>query len=150
VNTSEEIKKLVDPVLETLGLELVDVEVKGGGGKSIVRITIDVAGGIRIGQCTQASRVIADLLDQKDVIPGRYTLEVSSPGTDRPLKSGKDFSRHCHRMVKVNFTVNGETSQCLGQINRVEDDMLYLHTADSDLKIPLCDITLAKIVVEMK
>ncbi len=147
---TEDIKILIEPVLDGLGIDLVDLEVKGGGGRCIIRVYVDEEGGISIDRCTRASRAIADIFDQKDPIAGRYTLEVSSPGIDRPLKTSKDFVRHRNRKVDVHYATGGESFQCLGHIDHVESDFLYLRIPQGEEKIALSDITLAKIVVEMK
>lgn len=112
----EEIRELIAPVLEREGVELVDIELKGPPGRQILRVFIDEEGGITIDRCTQISRMLSDLLDRKDPIPGRYTLEVSSPGVDRPLRLPRDFRRNLGRDVRVQVREGEQVRYLTGQI----------------------------------
>jgi len=84
---------LVTPVAESLGIEVVDVEFVTAGRSKVLRVYLDKPGGITLDDCADVSRELSALLDVEDFIPGRYTLEVSSPGLDRPLKKPSDFVR---------------------------------------------------------
>lgn len=92
---------LVEPVAEAHGLELVDVEFQPGGRRSILRLLLDRPGGITVDDLAAMSREVSDLLDAHDAVPGGYTLECSSPGVNRPLKSRQDFSRYCRKVVRI-------------------------------------------------
>ncbi|MCP5118527.1 MAG: ribosome maturation factor RimP [bacterium] len=84
------------------GVEIVDVEWKGGGGHRMLRIYIDKPEGVSHGDCEFISRQVGTILDVEDVIPGsRYTLEVSSPGLERKLSKAGDFERFVGRQAKV-------------------------------------------------
>ena len=84
------------------GIEIVDVEWKGGGGHRMLRIYIDRPEGVSHGDCEFISRQVGTILDVEEVIPdGRYTLEVSSPGLERRLKKAADFERFAGRQAKV-------------------------------------------------
>jgi ribosome maturation factor RimP len=83
------------PILAGLGLELVEVTLTGPGKAPVLRFTIDrPGGGVTVEELQAASEAIETALEVADVIPGRYHLEVSSPGIDRPWKRLEDFSRH--------------------------------------------------------
>ena len=82
---------LIEPVLEPDGIELVDLEFKQEGGRWILRLYIDTAGGVSLDACEQVSRQVSALLDIKDPIEHRYNLEVSSPGINRVIRKEKDF-----------------------------------------------------------
>ncbi len=97
----ESIRGVVDPVLNALNLRIVDIEYKEAGQRSILRIFIDKPGGVTIDDCVEASREINVRLDVEDLIPHRYTLEVSSPGLTRKLKTVKDFEDSVGRQVKI-------------------------------------------------
>ena len=75
---------LIEPVVESLGYELVWLQLAGGDGEQILRLYIDHADGIGLGDCERVSREVSALMDVEDPISGHYTLEVSSPGLDRP------------------------------------------------------------------
>ena len=86
---AERVHNLVEPLVTASGLELVDVE----HGPGLLKITLDKEGGIDLDTITEASEQISDLLDVHDPVPGRYTLEVTSPGVERPLRTPKEFKR---------------------------------------------------------
>jgi len=89
------------PILESLGMELVDIEFVRAGRDSVLRLFIDKEGGVTLDDCADVSRELSAILDVEDVIPGHYSLEVSSPGLDRPLKKPADYERFVGRLVKV-------------------------------------------------
>ncbi len=124
----EELTPVIEPVLSAMGIDLVDLLIHGRGGRTLVRILVDEPGGISIRRVSQASRAISDLLDQKDLIPVRYTLEVSSPGVDRPLKTARDFIRHTGRLVTVQHQVGETTETLVGRIRKVDADTVLLAT----------------------
>ena len=100
----EPLRALIEPVVEDHGCELVDVDVQIGHGAGLVRITVDTAAGdgrVPIETCAALSREIGVQLDAADAIPGRYRLEVSSPGLDRLLARGKDFAAARGQEVKI-------------------------------------------------
>ena len=92
---------LIMPVLEQNGFELIDVEYVKEAGNWFLRAYIDKEGGITINDCELVSRYLSDRLDEEDFIDESYTLEVSSPGLDRPLKKDKDLERHLGDEVDV-------------------------------------------------
>lgn len=83
------------------GLELLAVEVKGSGPKTILRLVVDGPEGVTLGQCASVSRQASALLDVEDPIAHKYTLEVSSPGLDRKLYSNEDYVRYSDQQVRV-------------------------------------------------
>lgn len=95
---------MVLPVLAGYGLELADLELKGEGRRQVLRIFIDKPGGVTLDDCAEVSRDVSALLEVEDPIEGAYTLEVSSPGLDRPLKKPRDFERHIGRLVRIKTT----------------------------------------------
>jgi ribosome maturation factor RimP len=87
----DRVKELLDPVVESERMELVDVECLKMKTRWLVRLFIDKDGGVTLDDCQKISNLAGDILDIHDVPPGAYTLEVSSPGLDRPLARDKDF-----------------------------------------------------------
>jgi len=98
---AEQTRRLLEPVLERDGYELVDVEWLRMGSRWTLRIFIDRAGGVNIDDCQAASRTIEPLLDVEDFIELAYDLEVSSPGLDRPLRKSRDFERYAGKRAHV-------------------------------------------------
>lgn len=92
---------LAQPILEERQLELVDIEYVKAGRDFVLRLFIDKDGGVMLDDCAEVSHELSAILDVEDVIDSYYTLEVSSPGLDRPLKKAADFERFNGRLIKV-------------------------------------------------
>lgn len=123
----EILKEKIGSLVEEDGLEIVDLKFFERGPASVLRIYVDKAGGVTVGQCANLSRRIGDFLEIEDLIPSRYTLEVSSPGLDRPLFSGADFKRKIGERVRVFLKeeVSGKM-ELLGKIKNLEGENLLL------------------------
>jgi ribosome maturation factor RimP len=100
-DVQEKLRELCRAGAEALGFELVDVELAGGGRGPTLRVYIDSPQGITADDCADVSRQLSAIFDVEDPIPGSYTLEVSSPGLDRPLVKPDDFRRHMGETIKV-------------------------------------------------
>ena len=101
VTLRERLIALIEPVLVRLGYELVELEYAAGRSQAVVRIFIDRPAGITVEDCERVSREVAALLDVDDPIPTAYTLEVSSPGFDRVLRTAAHFERFVGSRVFV-------------------------------------------------
>lgn len=125
----------IKPVVEEENLELVDLEFSGVGPASVLRVYVDRSAGVTVDQCAHLSRKISDLLDMDDLIPGRYRLEVSSPGLDRPLVSGADFKRKIGKKVKVFLkeSVDGKT-ELVGEIKNLKGENVVLQLGSIEPK----------------
>jgi len=97
----ERIIELVEPAVESEGLELVELECLRMKTRWLVRIFIDREGGATLDDCTALSHQLGDLLNVHDLPPGPYTLEVSTPGLDRPLTRDKDFEKYRGARVRI-------------------------------------------------
>jgi ribosome maturation factor RimP len=100
----EELRSVIEPIVQDHALELVDVEILGGRGARVVRVTIDTPTGdgrVPVEQCVAVSREVGTQLDERDAISGRYRLEVSSPGLDRMLAREKDFAAAVGQDVRI-------------------------------------------------
>ena len=107
---TQRVKELVQPVLTARHVDLVELTCRNAGPRVLVRFLLDTAQGIRMDELSHLNQAIGALLEEHDVIPGAYTLEVSSPGLDRPLKTPLDFERVIGRRIKVstNAPVNAK------------------------------------------
>jgi ribosome maturation factor RimP len=98
----EKVREIVERVARDLGLEVVEIEFRGGGKARMLRIFIDKEGGVTHDDCANVSNEVSTILDVEDVVPGAsYTLEVSSPGLDRKLSKPADFERFTGSLVKL-------------------------------------------------
>lgn len=118
MSVEERVHDLLAPVVETVGVELVDVEYTG----SSLRVTIDEESGITTGRLAEINRLISPLLDQHDPISGRYTLEVSSPGLERPLRTIEHYRRAIDEVVAVKLAPDQEIRRLRGTLIGVEAD----------------------------
>lgn len=107
--TLDQIQQLAQRVVETEGIELVEIEFKTGKSRKLLRVFIDKAGGATVSDCEKVSQQLGTLLDVHDLLKDAYILEVSSPGVDRPLKTDRDFQRALGRWVRI--YVNGADQQ---------------------------------------
>ena len=92
---------LLQPVVEGLGYELWELEYAAGRGSPVLRLYIDSPEGITVDDCERVSRAVSERLDADDPLPGQYTLEVSSPGFDRPLRTAAHFAPYVGEQVFV-------------------------------------------------
>lgn len=97
----EQVSKIALPILDSKHIELVDIEFVRLGKDGVLRLFIDKEGGIALDDCADVSHELSAILDVEEIIASNYTLEVSSPGLDRPLKKPEDYLRYVGRLVKV-------------------------------------------------
>jgi ribosome maturation factor RimP len=125
---ADRVHDLVDPVVATLGVELVDIEWTGG----TLRVVVDQSGGITSGTLAEVNRLISPLLDQHDPVPGRYLLEVSSPGVERPLRTEAHFIRAIGEDVTVKLVPTVEPRRIRGRLIAVDDQRLTVEAVEID------------------
>lgn len=147
----EEVERLVFPILEEEGMELVDIEYKMGRGRGILRLYIDKPGGVKIDDCERVSKRIDPILDRSDIIGGHYLLEVSSPGLDRPLKREKDFKRFMGRLIKVKtFSPINNQKTFVGTLKDYKEGVVTLETKEEKIiQISLGNIAKANLEIEI-
>ncbi len=139
--------RVLEPVAEQNGLELVEVNFLHEGGRWILRVTIDCEEGVTVSHCTLISRELGVHLDVEDLIPVRYHLEVSSPGLDRPLKDEKDFVRFSGKEVyiRTHRSVSGR-KKIRGTLKGIEGGVVRVLLEDGNtLEVPLEDISSARL-----
>ncbi len=142
---------IIEPLINDLGIELVDLDLKKMGGKALLRVYIDTASGVTLDDCEQVSREVEALLDVEDPIPYSYVLEVSSPGLDRPLKKPEDFIRFTGNMVRVVTREPIEKQTFfVGSLAEAKDNDIVLHLSrDREVIIPYDNISSARLEVEV-
>lgn len=149
MSTSEtQITDLIRPTVEALELDLWGVEHLIQGKYSIVRVFIDKAGdGVTIEDCERASRQISGIFDVEDPIPGEYTLEVSSPGMDRPLFNVEQFGLYIgsEANVRLRSPLDGRR-KFKGVIQKVDADAVSLLVDGVEFALPALAIDKANLV----
>jgi ribosome maturation factor RimP len=157
----EHIRAIAGRVAQSNGLELVDVEFRGGGKARMLRIYIDKPGGITHADCEAVSREVSAILDVEEAVPGgQYLLEVSSPGLDRKLVKPADYERFSGSRVKLQTRAPvyrepaGETRHLEGRLCGLRDGRVALelpptkHAAGAQFEIELENIEKANLVPE--
>jgi ribosome maturation factor RimP len=148
---SSRVTEIAEKLAASMGMEVVLLEIKGSGGRSVVRAFIDQPGGITLQDCERFSKRFSVLLDVEDSIAFSYILEVSSPGIDRPLVKAEHFVRFAGKQAKVRMRVplSGQRN-FLGKILGVTGDRLQLETSEGIHKeLPLAQIEKANLVAEI-
>lgn len=142
----ERVWRLVSPVAESEGMELVDIEYRREGGGMILRVFLDRAGGGGVGLDDLAglSRQIGDLVEVHSVVPGAYTLELSSPGIDRRLRVPDQFRRYLGQKVRVRRrSAEGGRKVFSGRLDDVDENGVHLSDADGTYFVPFSEIAQA-------
>ncbi len=152
-NVAERIRDMAAQMAAELGYELVDVSLLGRGKRTLLRVSIDKEGGVTLNDCERFSRRLEALLDVEDPIAGSYTLEVSSPGLDRPLKSLDDFKRSRGKLVRiVTKELIRNSTFFLGRVKEINGDLIVLSVGggEEEIFIPHSAVSRAKLEIELK
>jgi ribosome maturation factor RimP len=134
---TEAVRTLIEPVVVYAGMELVDVEYGRKPSGTVLRLTIDKPGGVTVNDCGDISRLVGDLLDAKDSVPGSYNLEVSSPGINRLLKKRDDFERFAGQkvLIKTREPIEGRRN-FKGILHGTREDFIVVSTEKAIFNIP--------------
>ena len=141
------ITELIEPTVLAMGLQLWGIDLSQRGKYSILRIYIEREEGVTITDCEKVSRQVSAILDMEDPIAGEYTLEVSSPGLDRPLFTSEQFGRFIGSDVKVRLLhpVDGRR-KLNGSIENVSGDEIVLSVDGEGFRLQHTDIEKANVV----
>ncbi len=144
-----DLEALVRPVVESMGLDLVEATFRREGGRRVLRVTVDREGGIDLDTIAAASQRVSRRLDVEDFAPGAYTLEVSSPGVERPLRAPADFVRRIGERVRVRTArpVDGARTHT-GVIAAAGEDSVTVATEAGERTLRYGDISSARTVFE--
>lgn len=149
----QKIHDLAGQAASECSYELVDLTLLGSGKRITLRVIIDKEGGVTLNDCEIFSRRIEALLDVEGSIAGPYTLEVSSPGLDRPLKKLEDFKKNIGKLVRIitREKINNQNFFA-GRLKRVNGSTISLSVIDGkeDVVIPFESISKAKLEIELK
>jgi len=128
----EQVRSIALPILDSIGVELVDLEFRKEGSGMVLRLFIDKPGGILLDDCSAVSRELSELLDVEEIVPGYYSLEVSSPGLNRPLAKPADYARYAGKLVKVRTyemvadDAGNRRKTFLGQLVELKDGIIHM------------------------
>ena len=136
---------LREPLAGT-GLDVEAVEISTAGRRQVVRVLVDKDGGVTLDDLATATNVVSANLEDTDLLADRpYTLEVTSPGTDRPLTEPRHWRRNIDRLVKVTGA-DGHT--ITGRIRTADDEAAVLDVAGDPVRVAVADVAKARVEVE--
>lgn len=145
----EKVNTLVHPILSREGMELVDLEFRRESKGWVLRLYLDKEGGITLDDCSRISQELGRDLDIEDVIPIPYTLEVSSPGLNRPLKTYKDFIRYCKHLVQIKtFSPIGNRRRFKGRLQEVSENRIGIEVDGVLFQIPISNVAKAHLEID--
>ncbi|MCG8413516.1 MAG: ribosome maturation factor RimP [Pseudomonadales bacterium] len=146
-NSVAKVQNLIEPTVEALDLELWGIEHAAQGKYSVLRIYIESDAGITIDDCEKVSRQVSAIFDVEDPIAGEYTLEVSSPGLDRPLFTLEQFGQFAGTEVNVRMRgpIEGRR-KFKGVVAGVAEDSVSMKVDDEIVVLPFADIEKANVV----
>jgi len=156
MDITEQIEALARPLTASLGVELVELEYMREGRHMVLRLFIDKDGGVSLDDCSAVSRELAAVLDIEDIIPDKYTLEVSSPGLNRPLKTRSHYESYTGRLVKIKTfeTLPDDAGNLrktfLGELLGISGDLIRLKLQEGQTaSIPFAAVAKANLEFEM-
>lgn len=145
--SSDGLQTLLEPAIERLGYELIDLDVRLTGKNGLVRLTIDKPDGIDLEDCEKVSHAVSALLDVDDPIPGNYSLEVSSPGLDRKLTKPAHFQRFIGETLKVSLRFPKEGRRRFrGTLVSSDEENIVVEVDGESHSLPLSMIDTARLV----
>jgi len=145
----QEVREVVEPILESQGFELVDLEYQRESQGWVLRIYLDREGGVSLDDCAGVSHEVGAILEVKDLIPSAYILEVSSPGLTRPLKKPEDFNRFRNQMVKIKLYEPLEGRRNFkGTLLGLEGDRVRVEVEQRVYELPLQGIAKANLEID--
>lgn len=147
-----EVETLLQPITRAMGLETVDVQVAGEAQRTVLRVLVDrPEGGITVEECARVNEALGRQLDLYDFFPHAYTLEVSSPGLDRPLRTDEEFRRFAGRRAELLAAEPlGGQRRFRGVLLGVVGDAVVVQIEQRQVHIPKAQIHQARLVVELE
>ena len=149
MDPAKRVETIIAPTLQDMGFDLVRVRISGAQRRTLQIMAERLDDGtMTVENCAAISRAVSTLLDVEDPIKGSYTLEVSSPGLDRPLTRPKDYTRFAGLEAKIELRepMDGQR-RFRGRIAGLADDQVQLDTEDTRVAIPYADIERAKLIL---
>src|SRR5690606_9448952 len=145
----QELMELLEPAVAAMGCELIGIIYRGSPKNALLRLYIDKPGGVDLDDCTRVSHHVSGVLDVEDPISTQYTLEVSSPGLDRPIFKVGDYERFAGEKVKLRLLAPLEGRRRLaGVLRGVRGDEVVIEDNGIEINVPLSQIDKANLELE--
>ena len=144
----EQIQSLISPIIESQGAYFVEVILRGERGNTVLEVFADTDEGVTTEKCAEISRAIAPVLDLHEILSRGYTLTVSSPGLERPLRLLRQYKQNIGRKIKVKYRGEGELKTAEGHLIATTDEGVTItETKQGEMNFKLESIIEAKIVL---
>lgn len=143
-------EELIQPIVDRMNFELVDVEYVKEGSVWYLRAYIDKEGGITVNDCEAVAREMNEILDREDYVEGSYTFEVSSPGLGRPLKKEKDYKRSMGKEIEIRtYRAINREKEFRGVLKAYDDASVTIETEDeTEMKFEKTEIALIRLALD--
>lgn len=141
----QKVWNLIEPALRAEGCEIADMALSRYKTSVLLRVYVYRQGGLTLAQCAHLSHLVGEVIDGTELFAGGYTLEVSSPGLDRPLKTFRDFFYRVGETVKIAF-VDPKRKAVTAEIVSATEESVTFREKDTEFAVPLAEIERAKIV----
>ncbi len=146
----DRLQQLIEPSVKALGYQLWGIELLSHDRRSLLRVYIDSEDGINVDDCARVSHQLSGLLDVENPISGEYILEVSSPGTDRPLFTVEQYQQYVGETLKVRTRMPFDGRRNFsGVLKAVENDEVVLHVEDHEFIFPIEAVEKAHILAKL-
>ena len=140
-----QVQALVAPILEERQMEQVELTCRPQSGQLMIRLLVDRVGGVTIQQCAQANQQIRNAIEVSGIVPENYTIEVSSPGLDRPLVTKRDFERAIGEDLKLDIRIDeGRFEELSGMLLAVQPEAVVVKTPQGNVTVAMAEIRIAK------
>ena len=147
--TIERVRLLADPILSSVGMDLVEVQYRREARGWVLRLIIDKEGGVTLDDCTLVSREMARTLDVEDLISTPYTLEVSSPGLNRPLNTERDYLKYRDHLIRVKtFSPVENRREFKGKLLGIANNLIEIKIDEGVYQIPLANVAKANLEID--
>lgn len=146
MDLKRKIVELIEPVIEENGFDLVELKLSHFKQSNTIRLFVDSDNGVKLEDCAKLSKAIDVILEDNNMFRSGYTIEVSSPGLDRPLQTRKEFKRRIGKQVQILFN-QADQSPIEGELTGVDDLSVELLTKEGTHKIDLAGIKMGKIIL---
>lgn len=145
----QQVIELTAPIVTEEGCELLDVDLTTENGRRVLRLYIDKKGGVELGDCSRISHAVEDLLEVEETLSGRFNLEVSSPGLNRPLRLAHHYQEVLGQTINVTTKekLNGR-KRYKGVLQKLIDDQLIIEIDNQEFKVPLSEVAKAFLVFQ--
>jgi len=146
-NLYKNITEFADRITQSLDLLLIDVIIRGVDRNRVIEIFIDSEKGVSADTCAEVSNKISELIDEQDLVPGKYRLEVSSPGIDRPLKFLKQFNKHINRKFEIVYLIGDSSEKAILKLLKIDGEELTFFDGKQELTLNFNKVKSAKVQI---